>query len=207
MILSIFLLIFIVLVLALLISFVFYVLEPSINEKNNNFENLLVSLNDASDFYAEQKRKIIVSDKKAVVLKQNKKQIRNQPIDFNRQYTCAMVKSIYFTDPGYKFVCLGLGDCVQVCEQKAIVMNDHVAEVTQSCCGCGKCSLVCPQKIIKMVPKNLTDLGRGIKAGSELEKEFEDNLIEKNIERKTKKYFKLWAYCYKIYKIIKVNFN
>ncbi len=206
MILAIFLLIFIILVLSLLISFIFYVLEPSVTQKNNISGNLLVSLSDASDFYTEQKRKMPVSSKKAFVLKQNKKDIHTQAIDFNGQYTCAMVKSIYFTDPAYNFVCIGLGDCVRVCEQKAIVIKDHTAQVSQICCGCGKCTLVCPQKIIKMLPPKTTDLSNIVKPDSELAKVIDFNQIEKNIEWKPKKYFKLWAYCYKIYKIVKNTF-
>jgi len=85
MILAIFLLIFIVLALSLLISFIFYVLEPSVTQKSNISGNLLVELNEASNFYTEQKRKMPVSAKKAFVLKQNKKEIYNQAIDFNGQ--------------------------------------------------------------------------------------------------------------------------
>ena len=207
MILAVFLIIFIVLCLSLLITFVFYVLEPSVTQKNKISDNLLVNLKSASDFYTEQKRKLPVSAKKAYVLKQNKREIYNQPIDFNSQYTCAMVKSIYFSEPDYKFVCIGLGDCVKVCEQKAIAINEHTAKVSSSCCGCGKCAYVCPQKIIKMVPVNASDLTALVKPDSDFAKVIEANNIEKNIEWKPKKYFKLWAYCYKIYKIIKVNFN
>ena len=206
MILAIFLLIFIVLALSLLISFIFYVLEPSVTQKSNISGNLLVELNEASNFYTEQKRKMPVSAKKAFVLKQNKKEIYNQAIDFNGQYTCSMVKSIYFTDPAYNFVCIGLGDCARVCEQKAIVIKDHTAEVSQICCGCGKCTLVCPQKIIKMIPSRVTDLSAVIKPESEVAKVIDLNQIDKNVEWKQKKYFKLWAYCYKIYKIVKNNF-
>ena len=207
MILAIILLIFILLSLALLIAFVFYVLEPSVTVKNKIFDNLLVNLKDASDFYTEQKKKIEVSDKKAFVLKQNKKDIHTQSIDFNSQYTCAMLKSIYFTAEEYNYVCIGLGDCQKVCEQKAIVIEDGVAKVSEICCGCEKCVMVCPQKIIKMVPVTAKNLDEVVGDNEEKINIINRNNIDKNIEWNQKKYFKLWAYCYKIYKIIKVNFN
>lgn len=51
--------------------------------------------------------------------------------------------------------CLGLGDCVAVCEFDAIHMNDnHIPVVDEDkCTGCGMCAEACPRDIIEMMPK------------------------------------------------------
>lgn len=59
---------------------------------------------------------------------------------------------------GYKkcpFACLGLGDCVKVCPQDAISLDQEkkVAVVDwEKCTGCGLCVAECPQNIIELVP-------------------------------------------------------
>jgi len=59
---------------------------------------------------------------------------------------------------GYKkcpYACLGLGDCVEVCPQRAISIKpeNSVAVVdTEKCTGCGLCLAECPQNLIELVP-------------------------------------------------------
>lgn len=203
MILKIFLLILSILILGILISFVFFVLEPSIESKNGIYDNLIINLKEKFFFKAEQKAEIKVTNKKAWVLKQKKIDIHSQPIDFDVMHTCKMLKSLYFTDSSYKYVCIGQGDCVRICEQKAISIHDGLAVINQMCCGCGKCIKFCPQNIIKMIPpytENLLDIPE---LDSEVEELCKRDIIEKNVEWKSKKYFKLWNYCYKIVNIFR----
>ncbi len=50
------------------------------------------------------------------------------------------------------FGCLGLGDCVNVCDFGAISINNGVAQVNQDLCGgCGKCVKACPKQVISVV--------------------------------------------------------
>jgi Na+-translocating ferredoxin:NAD+ oxidoreductase RNF subunit RnfB len=58
-------------------------------------------------------------------------------------------------DKACKWGCLGLGSCVSVCPEKAIVINERgIAEVdTLACIGCGLCVRACPKGVISMVPE------------------------------------------------------
>jgi len=59
---------------------------------------------------------------------------------------------------GYKrcpYACLGLGDCVEICPQGAVFMDQgkNVAVVdSEKCTGCGLCVTECPQNLIELVP-------------------------------------------------------
>jgi electron transport complex protein RnfB len=59
---------------------------------------------------------------------------------------------------GYKrcpYACLGLGDCISICPQKAISTdddNDIVVIDYQKCNGCGLCVDECTQNLIELVP-------------------------------------------------------
>ena len=45
--------------------------------------------------------------------------------------------------------CVGCGDCVQHCGQKAISLTDKKAVIDQrGCVGCGECIIICPNKAI-----------------------------------------------------------
>lgn len=49
--------------------------------------------------------------------------------------------------------CMGLGDCVAVCEYNAITVCNGVASIDYSKCkSCGKCVKACPKNIIGIVP-------------------------------------------------------
>ena len=97
--------------------------------------------------------------------------------------------------------CLGQGDCVKVCEQKAISIENGRAVINQMCCGCGKCINICPQNIIKMLPPSTKNLLDVYDLEAEVLELCNKGSLEKNVEWKPKKYFKLWAYCYKIINI------
>ncbi|MBN2196648.1 MAG: RnfABCDGE type electron transport complex subunit B [Polyangiaceae bacterium] len=54
---------------------------------------------------------------------------------------------------GCVYGCLGLGDCVAVCDYDAIHMIDGVAVIDYiKCIGCGACVKACPRNIISQVP-------------------------------------------------------
>ncbi len=50
--------------------------------------------------------------------------------------------------------CLGMGSCVDVCPEHAIVIGEkgYAEIIHEKCVGCGKCVEICPKKIIKRVP-------------------------------------------------------
>jgi Na+-translocating ferredoxin:NAD+ oxidoreductase subunit B len=54
---------------------------------------------------------------------------------------------------GCTYGCLGLGDCVQVCNYNAIDVRNGLAKVDyDQCVGCRACEIACPRNIISMVP-------------------------------------------------------
>lgn len=54
---------------------------------------------------------------------------------------------------GCVYGCLGLGDCVVVCDYDAIHIIDGVAVIDYvKCIGCGACVKACPRNIISQVP-------------------------------------------------------
>ena len=53
------------------------------------------------------------------------------------------------------FACIGLGNCVKVCQFDAMHIVDGVAKVDRSkCVGCGACAEACPKSIIKLIPES-----------------------------------------------------
>lgn len=51
------------------------------------------------------------------------------------------------------YACIGLGNCVKVCQFGAMHIENGVAKVDQTkCVGCGSCAEACPKSIITMLP-------------------------------------------------------
>ena len=75
-----------------------------------------------------------------------------QKFEFDGTLTCSAAKRFYSGAKSCAFGCLGLGDCVNVCDENAIQVVNGVAEVTGVCLACGKCEKVCPQKLISIKP-------------------------------------------------------
>lgn len=76
--------------------------------------------------------------------------------DYSGVRTCKAAAQLL---KGYKkcpYACLGFGDCLEVCPQGAIYIDDEktIAVVnTEECTGCGLCVVECPQKLIELVPE------------------------------------------------------
>jgi len=68
---------------------------------------------------------------------------------------CTIVSSLYSGETGCQYGCLGLGECVEVCNFDAIHMNPitNLPEVTEdNCTGCNACVVICPKDIIELRP-------------------------------------------------------
>lgn len=74
--------------------------------------------------------------------------------------SCAVAASLYVGETGCSWGCLGLGDCVDVCNFDAIKINPATSlpEVdADKCTACGACVKACPKMVIelrKKWPKN-----------------------------------------------------
>lgn len=68
--------------------------------------------------------------------------------------SCKAAKSLYGGPKVCSYGCIGLGDCVKVCEFDALHVIDGVAVVDRDkCTSCGACVSACPQTLIKIVPE------------------------------------------------------
>lgn len=70
--------------------------------------------------------------------------------------SCAVASSLYGGDTDCSYGCLGLGDCVKVCNFDAIFINPEtkLAEVIEDkCTACGACVKACPKFIIELRKK------------------------------------------------------
>lgn len=66
--------------------------------------------------------------------------------------SCAAANLMYKGPLACKYGCLGLGDCVRVCDYGAIKVIDGYAKVDQEkCVCCAKCVAACPKGIIEIV--------------------------------------------------------
>ena len=75
-----------------------------------------------------------------------------------RRYIYDGIKSCRVANLGYSgdklcaYACLGYGDCVAICPQDAITIDDGVAKIDPAkCIGCGMCARECPNGIIHLV--------------------------------------------------------
>lgn len=96
----------------------------------------------------------------AVVRCGGTKELAPQKVVFDGPSKCAVANTITSGESGCPFGCLGLGDCVAVCDFGAI----HIDEKTglpvvdeDKCVGCGACAKACPRGIIEIKPKGRRD--------------------------------------------------
>lgn len=67
--------------------------------------------------------------------------------------SCQAAQMLYGGNGKCTYGCIGLGDCVSVCPQDAICIENGIAHVdTRKCIGCGMCAKTCPNHIIKLFP-------------------------------------------------------
>lgn len=74
--------------------------------------------------------------------------------------TCAIAHSLYTGEGGCPHGCLGLADCVVVCDFDAIHMDPLTnlpTVVDEKCTSCGACVEACPRNIIELRKKNKKD--------------------------------------------------
>ena len=66
--------------------------------------------------------------------------------------SCSAAKTMYGGKGKCGFGCMGFGDCVSACPQKAICLENGIAHVnTRLCIGCGLCVRTCPQHLITLI--------------------------------------------------------
>lgn len=194
-----FFLFLIVFIISLIMFFIFKILFPAM--KNQGFfvkspifssKELHYTVHDEP--VAEKSHSI------ATVLCSAEKQDEKKRVVPLRGQTCALINEVYGTLNSCNEACLGLGDCISVCPQEAIVIENGCAIVTELCIGCGDCVDKCPKNLIKLVDRNYAGefkcavAENSLTTCSECKKSKKISLIQK-------KGFKFWQNCYRILKI------
>lgn len=89
---------------------------------------------------------------RAVVRCSINRNISQKRLQYDRMTDCRLFKDLYENEVFCEYGCLGYGTCVSYCPQKAIIIHNGTAVITDACNGCGLCVDQCPQKIIQLVP-------------------------------------------------------
>ena len=94
-----------------------------------------------------------VEEKTAVVLCMGSKDNTERRFNYQGARNCLSATNLVGNLSSCVYGCMGLGDCVKVCQYDAIEVCNGVARViTENCRGCGMCARACPKGIISLVP-------------------------------------------------------
>lgn len=72
---------------------------------------------------------------------------------YKGEKNCSLFYSVYTSEFKNQKICIGYGDCIKSCPQKAIMMQKDEIMISEMCNGCGKCISSCPVNLISLVPK------------------------------------------------------
>ncbi|HAN21544.1 MAG: ferredoxin [Clostridiales bacterium GWF2_36_10] len=104
--------------------------------------------------------KVATADKKmAYVFCQGSNEHTKKKFLYQGITTCKAASGIFRGDGECRFGCIGMGDCVKVCNYNALIIKNGVAYVNpDKCVACGACIKACPKKIISLLPQKKTAL-------------------------------------------------
>lgn len=76
----------------------------------------------------------------------------NDRVEYSGMKSCAAAKLIYGSKGECAYGCIGLGDCLNVCPNDAICIENGIAHInTKLCVGCGLCTKACPNHLITLM--------------------------------------------------------
>lgn len=67
---------------------------------------------------------------------------------------CNAASILFKGEKSCKSGCIGLGSCMKVCTENAIIRREDnsLFVIREKCIGCGKCEKVCPNQVIRLIP-------------------------------------------------------
>ena len=188
MVLKIFLAILFLIIICFFVVMIANIFLPAVRKEILQNTDLIFSPLEKNYIFRNVDSSVPVSDKRAVVLcDPNKK--KEQRLDFNGINNCALIAKMYGSLTQDEHDCIGFGDCANACPNRAIVIQNGTAVVTNECCGCETCVAACPKGLIAMVPKSQKSIQYK-----------NDGENEHIIEIPVKKDFKFWRNWYRILK-------
>ena len=102
---------------------------------------------------------IIEKPKAAVVLCNGTHDNVDNKMFYSGVQTCNAVNKFYNGTKFCSYACLGLGDCVKVCQYGAIEVKNGRAYIDKSkCTACGACVKTCPKGIIELLPTDMKEI-------------------------------------------------
>lgn len=200
MILRLILFIMFIIMLSALLFFIVCILSPAVSEQTAIKDNFLLS---KAEFGFKKLGKSAIQHqepaaKKAVVKCSCRKTFaQNSEVQNFPGLSCAVIASEYGSVGGCNYMCIGRGDCASACPQKAILIINNTAVISNFCTGCGECLPVCPKGIIQLVDRTVkkmvvcSNMNQPLTTCSSRQK-------EEIIEEPVKKYFKIWTSCYRM---------
>ena len=94
---------------------------------------------------------MVENEKIAVVKCSAIREPQERQLQYSKQIDCRIFLEQYGKTEFCKYGCIGFGTCAAVCPEKAILINNRTAIITDKCSGCGLCVDKCPQKLIELV--------------------------------------------------------
>lgn len=77
--------------------------------------------------------------------------VQIKKMNYKGLQSCLAAKQLYGGEAACSFGCLGYGDCMAVCPNHAVCMEDSLAHInTTHCTGCGLCVRTCPNNVISI---------------------------------------------------------
>ena len=93
-----------------------------------------------------------VAEKVAIVHCAGDCNLTNDRVEYSGIASCAAAKLIFGSKGECSYGCMGLGDCVKVCPNNAICIENGIAHInTKLCVGCGLCTKACPNQLITLI--------------------------------------------------------
>ncbi|MDO4938561.1 MAG: RnfABCDGE type electron transport complex subunit B [Lachnospiraceae bacterium] len=93
------------------------------------------------------------SRKTAVVLCQGNQSNVGTKLNYVGADSCRMAVQLFGGPKDCVYGCLGMGDCIDVCQYNALFICDGVARVNpEACKACGMCVKTCPRGLIEILP-------------------------------------------------------